>query len=129
MIRRLALAVLSVALPTLSFALEHRYLDTLDYHVYEEGYRAVQFETELRDPERGDPYFDNESGVEYGASGQYTVGLYGQFIEGLGFSAARLSNRFRITEPNQQPVDMAFQLDIQDASGRKGQDRIEGIFI
>lgn len=105
------------------------YLDTYDYRKISEGHRELQFHTDLRDPERGDSYFVHQTGLEYGGSDLYTVGVYGVFTEGRGFSAARLLNRYRLSEPDVWPVDMAVQLELRDANGRKDQDRIEGVLI
>jgi hypothetical protein len=127
--RNLWLAFFAALMPASAFALQHNYLDTYDYRKIDEGWRNLQVQTDLRDPERGDSYFFNQTGIEYGASNLYTIGVYADFTEGVGFSAAHLLNRFRITESNAYPVDMAFQLELKDANDHKDQDKIEGLFL
>ncbi|MEK6542943.1 MAG: hypothetical protein AABZ44_00690 [Elusimicrobiota bacterium] len=123
----LLLAALALAVP--AAAHKRNYLDTYGYYTSEKGAWETEFWTDLRNPDVGDDYWYHQTEVEYGVTDRYTLGVYGVFIDGRGFSALKVENRYRLSEPKQWPVDTALYLEFKDANGHKEQDEIEGKLI
>lgn len=102
------------------------YLDTYSPATLEKGAAELELWTDLRNPDRGDAYWVHQTEVEYGVTPRYTLGLYGVFIDGQGFSALKVENRYRPEMPSSWPLDTALYLELKKANGRKENNEIEG---
>jgi hypothetical protein len=127
MVRRhvLAAAFVLAALPSVSHAHLRNYLDTYGYYTLEEGKYEMEFWNDYVKPAHGDGYFRNQTEGEIGITDRYTLGIYGVFVEGLGFTAAKIENRYRLSQPGEWPVDTAVYLEFKDANDHKDEDEIE----
>lgn len=102
------------------------YLDTYSPATLERGRAEVELWTDRRNPDNGDGYWVHQTEVEYGVTDRYTLGLYGVFVDGQGFSAVKVENRYRPVVPASWPLKTAFYLEFQKANGRKENNEIEG---
>lgn len=105
------------------------YLDTYNYSTLEKGRYEFEFFNDYHDPDNGEGYWLNQSEVEFGITDRYTMGLYGVFQEGLGFTAFKIENRYRLLEPGEWIVDPALYFEIKDANDHKDEDELEGKII
>lgn len=102
------------------------YLDTYGPYTLEKGRMEMELWTDLRDPDGGDRYWVHQTEVEVGVTDRYTVGVYGVFVDGVGFAAAKIENRFRPVLPRAWPFETAFYLEFQKANGDKERNEVEG---
>jgi hypothetical protein len=102
------------------------YLDTYAPTTLEKGRSELELWTDLRNPDAGDSFWVHQTEVEYGVTDRYTLGVYGVFVDGQGFSAVKVENRFRPVLPASWPVDTAFYVEIQKANGHKENNEVEG---
>lgn len=115
--------------PDVARAHLRNFLDTYGYDTLSQGKYELELWTDLRDPDKADRYWVYQTEVEYGVTDHYSLGVYGVFVDGQGFSAAKIENRYRFAEKGQWPVDTAVYLEFKDANGRKDEDEIEGKLI
>jgi len=118
-----ALALL--AAPALSHADLRNYIDTYTTETMKEGGFGLEVRIDYREPDHGEDHFTNETLAQIGVTERYTVGVSGLFVEGLGFTAARLENRYRLVKTDQWPIDTAVYFAFKDANGHKDRDAIE----
>jgi hypothetical protein len=128
--KKYSLFALTIFLP-LGAAHAHlrNYLDTYSYYTLTQGASELELHTDLHNPDHAEDYWAHETEYEYGITDRYTIGLYGVFREGVGFTAAKVENRVRIAEPGEWFMDPAIYFEIKDANGRKDQDELEGKLI
>ncbi len=123
------LAVLTQLMPSNVHAHLRNFLDTYGYDTLKKNHSEMEIHTDLNDPDDGDRYWYNQTEVEYGWTDRYTMGIYGVFIDGKGFSALKIENRYRLAEKGQWPVDTALYFEIKDANDHKDQDEFEAKVI
>ena len=105
------------------------FLDTYGYDTLSKGKLELELWTDLNDPDHGDRYWQNQTEVEYGVTDHYSLGFYGVFVDGQGFTALKIENRYRFAEKGQWPIDTAVYLEFKDANGSKDEDEVEGKLI
>ncbi len=126
---RVGWAMVFVLFPLVSRAHLRNYLDTYGPYTLEKGKAEAEIWTDYRKPKEGDGFWVNQTEVEYGVTNRYSLGLYGVFIEGQGFSAVKVENRYRLNEPGEWPVDTALYLEFKKGIEDKAEDEIEGKVI
>ena len=117
-----ALALSSLALPSLSFAGPADYLHT---PIVEEGEREVDFKVgtaKMRDGSRATEY---SLGLGWGVNARWFTELYAKWHKEPGeahaFDAWEWENRIQLTETGRYPIDAGFLLEIE-----RPRDRSEG---
>ena len=124
--RRIAALAFAAALcPVYGRAHKRDFLDTYGYYTLERGGVELELFTDLRVPDSGRNRWFHQSEVEYGVTDRYTLGVYGVFVDGQGFTAWKLENKYRLSQPGQWPVDTTLYLEYKDANGAKDQNEIE----
>jgi hypothetical protein len=120
---------LMAVLPAAGRAHVRNYLDTYGYETLAKGHSELEIHTDLNDPDGGDRYWYNQTEAEYGVTSRWTTALYGVFVDGLGFTAAKWENRYRLGEKGKGPVDVALYGELKKANGHKDEDEIEAKVI
>lgn len=121
--------VWSWTFPIAGHAHLRNYLDTYGYDTLEKGHTEMELWTDRRNPDSGRSFWFHQTEVEYGVTDRYSLGLYGVFVDGQGFSAFKAENRYRLAEHGEGPVDTALYLEFKKANGNKDADEIEGKVI
>lgn len=108
------------------------YLVNYGWYTLEKGRVEMELWTDYRRPDVGDSKADfwaHQTELEFGVTDRYSLGLYGVFVEGVGYTAAKLENRYRFGHKGEWPVDLAGYLEFKKANGDKNEDEIEGKLI
>lgn len=128
--RKICLSALAfLALPVCPRAAQRNYIDTYGPETIQEGHLGVETRNDYRSPNFGNDYFTDETTGEIGVTDRDTVGATAIFVEGQGFTAARLENRYHLAKMDEWPIDTAVYVAFKDADGHKDRDAIESKLI
>jgi hypothetical protein len=127
--KRWSLVLLMGLIPLSARAHVRNYLDTYSYDTLEKGRWEMELWTDWRNPDGGDGYWYHQTELEYGVTDRWVSALYGIFVDGQGFSAAKWENRYRLKEKGVWPVDVALYGELKKANGDKDVDELEGKVI